>query len=241
MASTRGAILQRFVFVSRKALAPCCVGMLMRLSVCAAAMLITFAFGHDVLAEEPKSIALFDGKSLENWQAFDAGGSGEVTVKDGALTIGTGESITGVIYQKAKDLPLTNYEITLEAQRLEGNDFFVGLTFPVGDLKTCATLVMGGWAGSVTGISCIDELDASQNSTGHYRRFKDKTWYRVKLRVTPEELKVWCDDEEIINADIKGKKVGLRYGPIEDYAPLSFTTYQTTGAIRNIRLTPLVK
>lgn len=199
-------------------------------------MLLAAALLH---AEAPKEFVLFDGKTIDDWQSVDAGGSGNVEVRDGELIIGTGESLSGAIYKKVKDLPVTNYEITLEAKRVDGLDFFVGLTFPVGDLKTCATLICGGWGGSVTGISSIDKMDASENSTGHYRPFKNAQWYRFKLRVTPEELKVWVDNEKAIDVDIKGKKISLRPGPIEDYAPLSFTTYQTTAAIKNVKLTPI--
>lgn len=190
-------------------------------------------------AEAPKEIVLFDGKSLADWQSVDAGGSGTVEIKDGEMIIGTGDSITGTVYKKTKDIPVTNYEISLDAKRVEGIDFFCGLTFPVGDLKTCATLICGGWGGSVTGISSIDKRDASENSTGHYRPFKNAKWYHIRLRVTPKELTVWVDDEKAIDADIAGKQVGLRPGPIEDYAPLSFTTYQTTAAIKNVKITPI--
>lgn len=193
-------------------------------------------------AGAPKEIVLFDGKSLDDWQAVDAGGSGSVEIKDDReMIIGTGESITGVVYKKADQLPVTHYEITLEAMRVDGSDFFCGLTFPVGSLKTCATLVCGGWGGSVTGISSIDGADASENSTGHYRKWEDKKWHRIKVRVTPDELVVWANDEKIIDADIKGKKVSLRPGPIEEYTPFSLTTYQTTAAIRNVKVTPLAE
>jgi hypothetical protein len=202
-------------------------------------LMLAFALSLTSQAEEPKPLMLFDGKSLDNWRIHDAGGSGTVEVKDGELIIGTGESLTGVIFTKPETLPVTNYEISLEAKRLEGMDFFCGLTFPVGDLKTCATLVCGGWGGSVTGISSIDGIDASENSTGHYRLFKDQQWYRIRLQVTPTSLKVWSNDEEIINVDTAGKKVALRPGAIEDFAPLSLTTYQTTAAIKNVKLTVL--
>ncbi len=184
-------------------------------------------------------LVLFDGKSLDDWEARDAGASGNVELRDDLMIIGTGESLTGAVYKKADKLPVTNYEISLEAERLEGLDFFCGLTFPVGDLKTCLTLVLGGWGGSVTGLSSIDGMDASENSTGHYRRFEDKKWYRVKVRVTPANVTVWCNDEKIIDFDTEGRKLGLRPGSIEDYAPLSLTTYQTTAAIRNIRVKAL--
>ena len=190
-------------------------------------------------ADSVKAFVLFDGKSLDDWQSVDNGGSGSVTLEDGEMIIKQGESLSGVIYKKAKDLPLTNYELTAEAMRVEGSDFFCGLTFPVGDLKTCLTLVLGGWGGSVTGISSIDGLDASENNTSSFQRYKDDQWYKVKLRVTPKEIHVWIDDKEVINTDIEGKKLSLRPGPIESYAPLSFTTYQTTASIKNVKLTSI--
>lgn len=190
-------------------------------------------------AEGEKEWVLFDGKTLKGWKVHDIGGSGMVEVKDGELRVGQGESLSGVIYEKVGELPVTNYEISLEAKRLDGLDFFVGLTFPVGDLKTCVSLIMGGWTGSVTGISSIDGMDAAENSTGHYRRYEDNRWYAVRVQVTPESLKVFCDGESIIDVDIKGRKVGVRYGPMEEYVPFSLTTYQTHGAYRNIRVKPL--
>ena len=45
-----------------------------------------------------------------------------------------------------KDLPTTNYELSFEAQRLDGFDFFAAATFPVG--KSHATFVNGGWGGA---------------------------------------------------------------------------------------------
>lgn len=190
-------------------------------------------------ADAPKETVLFDGKSLAGWEPVDIGGSGEVKVENGAMVIGTGDSVTGVVYKRAGDLPLTNYEITLQARRTQGVDFFCGLTFPVGNLKTCATLVLGGWGGSVTGISCIDGMDAAENSTATYQRFEDNKWYKVRLRVTPKNLSVWLDDKNVVDQDIEGRKISLRPGPIESYAPLSFTTFATTGEIKDVKLVPV--
>ncbi|HEY1081120.1 MAG TPA: DUF1080 domain-containing protein [Prosthecobacter sp.] len=184
---------------------------------------------------------LFDGKSLDDWEAVDMGGSGDVTVEGGQMVINQGESLSGVVYKKAAELPLTNYEIALQAKRLQGVDFFCALTFPVGDLKRCATLVCGGWGGSVTGISSIDGLDAANNATGTYQRYEDDKWYTIRLRVTPENLSAWVDDKQVVDQDIKDRKVSLREGPIEAYAPLSLTTFNTTGAIKNVRLKSLAK
>ncbi len=178
---------------------------------------------------------LFDGKSMANWEAVDMGGSGEVTVEGGQMVINQGESLSGVVYKKVEELPLTNYEITVQAKRLQGVDFFCGLTFPIGDVKKCATLVCGGWGGSVTGISSIDDLDAANNATGTYQRYEDDKWYTIRLRVTPENLSVWVDEKQVVDQDIKGRKVALRQGPIDAYAPLSLTTYNTMAAIKSVR------
>ena len=183
-----------------------------------------------------KEIILFDGKSLNDWESVDIGASGTVELEGGLMIINQGDSISGAVYKKAASLPMTNYEISLEAKRLEGVDFFCGLTFPVGSVKTCATLVCGGWGGAVTGISNIDNLDASENSTSNFVRYEDNKWYAVKVRVTPENLSVWIDDKHLIDQDLKDKKVNVRPGPIESYLPLSFTTYATTAAIRNVKL-----
>jgi len=179
---------------------------------------------------------LFDGKDLKNWEAVDMGGSGDIAVEGGQLVINQGESLSGVVYQKVEELPLTNYEITLQAKRLQGVDFFCGLTFPVGDLKKCATFIAGGWGGSVTGISSIDDMDAANNATGSYQRYEDDKWYSFRLRVTPENISAWVDDKQVVDQDIKGRKVSLRQGPIEAYAPLSLTTYNTMAAIKNVQM-----
>lgn len=190
-------------------------------------------------AEEPKEIVLFNGKSLDDWEMVDIGASGAVELEGGLMIINQGDSVSGAVYKKADKLPMTNYEITLQAKRLQGVDFFVGLTFPVGDVKHCATLICGGWGGSVTGISSIDNLDASENNTASFQRYDDNKWYSVKLRVTPENLSVWIDDKQVVDEDIQGKKISVRPGPIESYLPLSLTTFSTTAAIRNVKLMPL--
>lgn len=192
-----------------------------------------------VKEEGAKEWVLFDGKTLDDWETVDIGGSGQVDLEGGCMIINMGDSVSGLVYKKAAELPVTNYEITLQAKRLQGVDFFCGLTFPVGSLKRCATLVLGGWGGSVTGISSIDDMDASNNSTGTYQRYDDDQWYAVRLRVTPENLSAWVGDKQVVDADIEGKKVGLRPGPIESYAPLSLTTFTTTAAIKNVRLTAI--
>lgn len=180
-------------------------------------------------------VALFDGRSLAGWAVTDFAGHGEVLAEDGVLVLGEGY-ITGVTWTNA--LPATNrYEITLEAKRVAGNDFFCGLTFPVAG--TNATFIVGGWGGGVTGISNVDGEDASMNETTRIRRYESGRWYAVRLRVTSEKLEAWLDQEQVVDLELAGKSLGLRSGPVHLSAPLGFAAFSTTAHLRNIRLTRL--
>jgi hypothetical protein len=129
-----------------------------------------------------------------------------------------------------------NYEVELEAMRVDGSDFFCGLTFPVG--KKHLSLIVGGWGGGVCGISSLDGNDASENETTTYRRFKNKTWYPVRLRVTEEKIEAWLEGKKIVDVKTKGKMLSLRV-EVEPSKPFGFSTWQTTGALRKIRIREL--
>jgi len=175
---------------------------------------------------------LFDGKSLAGWKKTNFGGEGEVYVnKAGELVLDMGVTLTG-IHRADKNFPTNNYEIELEARRMEGIDFFVGLTFPI-DKQHCS-LIAGGWAGAVVGISSIDNKDASENKTTLYRSFKKNQWYKFKVQVTPGRVQCWIDNKRVINADIKGKKISVRNEMLASI-PLGIATYETRGGLRNIR------
>ena len=115
-----------------------------------------------------------------------------------------------------------------------GSDFFCGLTFPYND--THATLILGGWGGSLIGISSIDDFDASENETGDAYIFEDNRWYDIRLKVTSGEIFVWIDDEQVIDVEVEGRKVGMRFGEIEMSVPLGITTFATTGVLRDVIL-----
>ncbi len=185
-----------------------------------------------VAAKEPAWTPLFDGKSLEGWKAAEFGGEGEVTVDKGRILMTAGSSLTGITYA-GKDLPTSNYEIELEAMRVDGIDFFCGLTFPVKDSH--CSFIAGGWAGAVVGLSSIDGKDASENDTTKYVTFKSKRWYRIRVRVTDDNISAWIDDKRIVNQDIKDRKITTR-GEVDLSKPLGISAWQTAAALRNIRL-----
>ena len=186
----------------------------------------------NVSKEMPQmEISLFDGKSLGQWKITDFGGQGDVYVKDGAIYLEMGNDMTGVNW--TGPVVRMNYEITLEAMRVSGSDFFCGLTFPVAD-NPCS-LILGGWGGGVCGLSNIDYYDAANNETTKFISFEDNKWYRVRLRVTPDRIQAWLDDEELVNIETTGRKIDIR-AEVDLSQPLGIATWQTAGAVRNIRL-----
>jgi hypothetical protein len=78
----------------------------------------------------PGEVSLFDGRNLGQWKITDFGGQGNVYVKDETIMLQTGDSLTGVTW--AGPVLRVNYEISLDAMRVDGDDLFCGLTFPVG-------------------------------------------------------------------------------------------------------------
>jgi hypothetical protein len=159
-----------------------------------------------------------------------------VEVVDGRIVLNMGY-MTGVTSTR-EDLPRTNYEIELKAVRLDGNDFFCGLTFPV--KESHCSLILGGWGGSVHGLSSIDGMDASENDTTDYRLFEKGEWYHVRVRVLDDRIQAWLDNERIVDQDIVDKDVGIR-AEMELSCPLGIATYSTTGGAKEIRIRKLSK
>jgi hypothetical protein len=152
----------------------------------------------------------------------------------GAIVLEAGTTLSGITWTNGAALPRTNFEISLEAMRVKGGDFFCGLTFPVG--KSACSLIVGGWGGSLVGISSIDQSDASENETTQGMEFSDQRWYRIRVRVTDDKIEVWIDDEKKIDVETKGKTITLRPGDIQKSLPLGIASYMTRAALRDIRL-----
>ena len=176
--------------------------------------------------------SLFDGKTLGNWQASKFGGDGSVKVENGEIALETGKPFTGITWA-GPELPKTNYELTLQARRVEGRDFFAGVTFPVGD--SFCSLILGGWGGTVMGLSSINSEDASQNQTSQSMEFELGRWYNARIRVTDAAIEVWLDDRQIIKQELKGNKVSIRM-EMDPSVPLGVASWRTKAALRDLRL-----
>jgi len=184
-------------------------------------------------------VALFNGKDLTGWKMadkYDFADHGKVYVKDGVLYLEEGKPMTGI--QWAGEFPTSNYEVSLEAMRVSGGDFFCGMTFPIGD--SWATWINGGWGGNIVGLSNVDGYNASENETSLGKSFEDRRWYRFRLRATDEKVECWIDEEKIIDLPRKGHKfeVWEEQSPIK---PFGVATWHTGGALRNFTLKRLGK
>lgn len=179
-------------------------------------------------------IKLFNGKDLEGWKVTEFGGQGDVFVENGDVVISQGVALSGI--HTEQKLPKINYEVQYEAQRAAGSDFFAGLTFPVND--SFCSLILGGWGGGLCGLSSLDGMDASENQTTSYQQFDKGKWYKVRLVVTDEKIEAWLDGVQIVDVDTKDHRISVRF-EVERSQPFGFSTWQTTGRIRNARLRPL--
>jgi hypothetical protein len=197
------------------------------LTLAAAGVSLTRAWA----AQESAWESLFDGKTLGKWKKTEFGGEGDVTIENGEIVMATGNDMTGITW--TGDVPRENFEIEVKARRLSGNDFFCGLTFPVG--KMHCSFIVGGWAGAVCGLSTLDGEDASENDTTRVRDFENARWYTVRVRVTTERIQAWIDDEVYADVKTAGRRIGIR--PEVDLSrPLGVACWRTKAGLRDLRL-----
>ena len=173
--------------------------------------------------------SLFDGQTLNGWEITPWTYRGPVEVQDSTIRLGQGHECTGVTW--TQNFPKTNYRVDLDAMRVEGNDFFCGMTFPVGD-EFC-TLVIGGWGGTLVGLSSIDGLDASENQTGTLRNYHDNRWYHVRLQVTPDSINAWVGNDQIVEFAIENHRLSLRMEVLWS-RPFGICSWRTKAALKNI-------
>jgi len=183
--------------------------------------------------------SLFDGKTLGKWKSSDFWKPGKVHVADGAVVLETGTGdLTGVFWGgDPAMLPRIEYEVELQAQRVEGSDFFCALTFPY--KKDCASLVVGGWGGGVIGISSLDGMDASENETTGYMEFQSGRWYTIRLRVEDNHIQAWIDEKRVVDTEPGERDVDVRI-EVEASKPLGVAAWNTKSALRRIRLRRLL-
>jgi hypothetical protein len=182
-------------------------------------------------SEKSDSSFIFNGRSLDGWEITNFGPQGPVYVSGGEIILGMGDGCTGITWKNA--FPGINYKVTLEAKKIDGNDFFCGMTFPVG--KNPCTLIIGGWGGTTVGLSSINGLDASENETTTLQRFDKDRWYKISLIVKTDTIKALIDNVVVVNFATGDKKLSIR-PEVELSKPFGIASWRTTAALRNIRV-----
>ncbi len=177
---------------------------------------------------------LFNGETLNGWEVTQFGTQGPVSVSNGSIFLGMGDGCTGVTW-KGK-FPEMNYEISLEAKKISGNDFFCGMTFPVD--STFCSLIVGGWGGPVVGLSTIDGLDGSENETRTLKKFAHDRWYHIRIKVTQEKIEAWIDEEKLIDFTTESHQLSIR-PEVSLSRPFGICSWITTAELKNIRLKKL--
>jgi len=176
---------------------------------------------------------LFDGKSLGGWKPTEFGGEGEVKVQEGQIVLMMGQPLTGITWKDEKQLSKDNYEIRLQAMKRKGDDFFCGLTFPVRDAH--ATFVVGGWGGSVVGLSSINGLDASENDTTKYEKLDHNKWYAIRVRVAEGKVQCWLNDQLMVDVEMQDNRFSTRI-EVDPNKPLGICSFNVEAALKDIEL-----
>lgn len=178
---------------------------------------------------------LLPQEGMEGWEITDFGTQSEVRRDGEQLIMEKGDPLNGITYQK-KDFPKDNFEISLQAQRMEGNDFLCGLTFPVGD-EFCS-FIAGGWGGSLVGLSSVDGFDASENATSTYFEFENGKWYEFRVSVDPEYIRAFIDGKEFFRQERELHEFSTR---IEVFSsqPLGLCAFESKVAVRDFKWRPL--
>jgi hypothetical protein len=186
--------------------------------------------GKDEAAAEAAWQPLFDGESLKGWAITQFGGQGDVYVEDKSIRLDFGSSLTGITYD-GSEFPSDAYELRLQAKRIDGTDFFCGLTFPV-DRSHCS-LIVGGWGGALVGLSSIDGQDAARNPTQRSMQFRRDQWYTIRVRVAEGRIVVWIDDQKVIDQPRANHEFTTR-AEVELSKPLGICAWETSAALRAI-------
>ena len=200
-----------------------------------------YLFMVAALAAHAEPVRLFNGRDLTGWKVADMFGSGTVKVlEDGSVECGPGNPMTGIAY--TNDPPRMNYELSLQAVRVKGSDFFAALTIPV-EQHFC-TVIIGGWGGGLCGVSSVDYMDAAENPWSEGVNLENERWYTLRVRVTPGVLQVFLD-ENIYTTRIEfdeASRFSLRSGSdIDKTKPLGLATYRTLARWRNFTITPITE
>lgn len=174
----------------------------------------------------------WSGESIRDWTVTDFGTQRAVSAVEQGWQLAAGYPLTGV-HSTARQWPVSDYEIEFEFRRIDGHDFPCCLTFPVD--QSHVSLVIGGWGGTLCGLSCIAGQDASHNETQSHITLNDAQWYRTRVRVTADRIQAWLDDQVLVDQKTEGLELSVR-NEVRLSRPLGICSFETTAQFRNFKI-----
>ena len=185
--------------------------------------------GLTPVEEHPERV-LFDGRDLSEWEVGVFGYPDVFDVEDDGVIIPQSMALAGLTY--AGEPPSPPYVLSVEATRVYGSDFFLGVTFPV--RSSHLTLVLGGWGGNVCGLSCIDGKDASSNETRTLMSFPNGKRQTVVIEVSNERVEARVNDRVIVDQTFSDEsKLSLRT-EVTPNAPLGIASFATSTLLHRV-------
>lgn len=174
---------------------------------------------------------ILDVQRLDRWQAGVFGDSDELDLASDGVILPIGVPLTGITY--LDEPPSGSYALEVEATRQYGTDFFLGVTFPVRDEHV--TLVLGGWGGTLCGLSCIDGDDASNNGTRTHVEFPNGKRQTVLIEVDGSRVVALVNGDELVNVDLTGKRLEVR-NEVLPSVPLGLSSFATCTVVHRVRV-----
>ena len=98
--------------------------------------------------------------------------------------------------------------------------------------------MLGGWGGSLCGLSSLDGNDAAHNDTRCLRQFPDGKECTVRVAVAPDRVEATLDGQPLCRIDPRRHRLGLR-PEVALSRPLGLASFHTVAAVRSVRWRPL--
>ena len=168
------------------------------------------------------------------FEETELGGEGLASIAPNRILLEPGVPLSGVTWTGAA--PVAPYTLEVEFTKRYGNDFPCALTFPVAGSHL--SLVLGGWGGTVCGLSSLDGLDASRNETRFVRSFPPGARTHVRLEVHRAEVRAALDGVEVVRIDLAGRSLGVRE-ELLPCRPLGIAAFATAVEVHSVRWGPI--
>ena len=71
-------------------------------------------------------------------------------------------------------------------------------------------------------------------------KFDKNRWYHIRLAVTGNEIQAWIDSLRVVDFTIGSNRLSIR-PEVELSKPFGITSWNTTAALRNVKVTTIEK